>query len=129
MNAHLSRPFPLKTIPKLRILAALTCLFLPQTGGCSGPSNPLIGSWKFSSATGTMAGSCQATNVFAEKLWRFTIQGENKQGSAAVTYNVTPKQVFVINAGTGGFAAYNIIDKNHVYTESAWGRCIYERTQ
>ena len=129
MNAHLSKPTSLKQIPRLAILAALTCLFVPQTGGCSGPSNVLIGHWKYSSATGTMAGSCDATNVFTDKVWTYTLQIGGGPASTQVTYNVSATQVFVINAASGQFGTYTIIDKNHVYTESAWGRCIYERTQ
>lgn len=115
-----------------RIIAlalAAVCLSLPLIGGCTGASsNLLIGSWKFSRATGTMAKGCNATNVFTDKTWTFTFQGGGT-ASAGVTYNVNPKEIFVINSGTGGFGTYKIIDENHVYTESAWGNCIYERTK
>lgn len=114
---------------RLAAVVALVCLFLPIMGGCQAANkNVLIGSWRFSSATGTMNGACQATDVFTEKTWTFTLQTGGGAVTTAVTYNVSPKQIAVINATTGGFATYTLIDKNHVYTESAWGRCIYERT-
>lgn len=116
---------------KLIAIPALALLLFPAVGGCrQAGKNVLLGSWKYSSATGSMSAKvCEVTQEFTENAWKYTMPGDLGPTTVRVTYNITPQQIFVINPNTEGSQSYVSMDKDHIYTESAWGRCIYERVK
>ena len=132
---------------KLASGAALVILLMPTLGGCKGGgagNNPLIGSWKFTNFTGT-AGNCSSTSVFKDTVAIISYPGTaadpNNPYSEAVparTVNVPvirymPSATLVV-ALTGGqgfpmdHVNYNFSDSNHMWTENAYGKCYFERT-
>jgi hypothetical protein len=115
-------------------LAALLGLLLPTVGGCSSASNnPLIGSWKFSSTNNKFGpAGCSSKFVFAEKTATIStpptrVIPAGSVRSMAVTYVASPTLVSVMT-NAAGHVNYSFVDKNHMYTADAWGKCNYERT-
>ena len=98
-----------------------------------GADNPLIGSWKFSS-TNLKSGPTGCVSVFVFRETTATIThppsslypGGSVQ-NMAVTYVPSPTTVFVMTSAAG-HVNYNFVDHNHMYTETAWGKCNYQRT-
>jgi hypothetical protein len=119
--------------PNRAFLAALLLLSMPVTGGCSSsPTNPLLGSWKFSSTTQQSGPSaCSISFVFADKTATITtaatsvIPGGTR--SMAVTYVAAPTMVAVMT-NAAGHVNYTFTDKDHMYTEDPWGKCFYQRS-
>ena len=125
------------------VLALLSATLL--TGSCAAAdSNPLIGSWKFTKLTGTTT-SCSATSVFKEKVavitYAATKADPNNPYSTAtparvvnlpvIRYMPSPSQVVALTGGHGfpmSHENYTFTDKNHMWTETAYGKCYYERT-
>jgi hypothetical protein len=124
-----------KTI-KQAFLAVLLSLSMPTVGVCnSANTNPLIGSWKFSS-TNKKSGpaECDSTFVFTEKMATITASPSNVifKGSArsmAVTYIVASPKLVAVMTNAPGSVEYNLVNNNRMYTEDAWGRCNYDRTK
>jgi hypothetical protein len=132
-------------MPKLASLAALLVLSMPTVSGCSSADkNPLLGSWKFTSATGTAA-SCSSSYVFKENVAVISYPGTpadpNNPYSEAiparvvnlpvVRYMPSPSLVVAMTGGQGfpfDHSNYNFVDRNHMWTESVYGKCYYERT-
>ena len=120
-------------LSKLASLAVLLALAMPAVGGCSGAgSNPLIGSWKFVNTTDKAgATGCNSNFVFTDKMAMITtppssvIPGGSVR-SMAVTYVASATLVSGMT-NAAGHVNYTFADKNHMYTEDAWGRCNYER--
>lgn len=104
--------------------------------GCSGSGdNPLIGSWKFSGTTGQMSAQvCYATMTFTETGSRNGKATFSSPPSGGLVPPTTTMNVIYVPAPTlvtvmaGNNVNYTFTDKNHTYTDSAWGKCLYERT-
>ena len=116
-------------------LAALLSVSMPTVGGCSGANaNPLLGSWKYSSTTSKFgAAGCSTTFVFTPTMATITsppssVIPAGSVSSMAVTYVASPTLVSVMT-NAAGHVNYSFVDKDHMYTEDAWGRCNYERTK
>ena len=123
------------SIAKLASLVAILILSMSTGGGCSSADkNPLIGSWKFSSTNNKFGASgCSSAFVFKEKMATITTPPSSvipagSVRSMAVTYVASPTLVSVMT-NAPGHVNYTFVDKNHMYTEDAWGRCNYERTK
>ena len=118
---------------KLVYLAVLLTLSIPTVVGGSSDKNPLIGSWKFSSTNNKFgAAGCDSKFVFTEKMATITSPPSSviPQGSVrsmAVRYVPSPTLVTVMT-NAAGHVNYTFVDKNHMYTEDAWGKCNFERT-
>src|ERR1700739_4205878 len=131
MTNKLSRAF---AGTKLVSLAAVFTLLVPTVGGCSSTSkNPLIGSWKFTSTNNKFGASgCSSTFVFMEKQATITsppskVIPKGSVSTMAGTYVASPTLVTVMT-NAAGHVNYTFTDKNHMYTEDAWGKCNFERT-
>jgi hypothetical protein len=132
------------------VLSALLCLGTPVIGGCSpASSNPLIGSWKFASLTGTTT-DCYSTAVFKDNVAIIsypevpalpnnaysTVTPARTVSVQILRYMPSATMVVAMSGGGGANAQhfpddhenFNFVDKNHMWNESAWGKCYYERT-
>ena len=126
------------------ILPALV-LALPMLSNCApGDSNPLIGSWKFQKLTGTTI-NCWATSVFKENVVVINYPArpadpKNPYSTAVaarvvnvpvIRYMPSPTLVVTLTGGHGypmEHGNYNFVDKDHMWDETAYGKCYYERT-
>ncbi len=145
MNPNFSRIARSFGVSKRGMLAALLCLAMPMTGGCKGAGgNPLIGSWKFSSLTGTTT-QCYSTVVFKSDLVEISYPEVPKDPANPYSEEVPARTVrvpvirympsaSVVVALTGGNGYptdntnYTFTDNDHMWNESAWGKCLYERS-
>jgi hypothetical protein len=121
-------------IPRLASIVTLVILSMPTAGGCNSPNaNPLIGSWKFTTTNNKFGASgCSSSFVFTEKMATITtppssVIPDGSVSSMAVTYVASPMLVTVMT-NAAGHVNYTFLDKNHMYTEDAWGKCNYELT-
>lgn len=132
------------SISRLASLAVVLILSMPAIGGCrSADSNPLIGSWKYSGPAGV--NQCTSTSVFNEKMailsYPATPALPNNPYSTAtpartanvpvIRYMPSPTLVVLLTGGQGyptDSTNYNFVDRNHMWTETAYGKCTYERT-
>ena len=135
------------SIWKLISVAALVILLMPTLGGCKGVdagNNPLIGSWRLSSSTGDST-TCASTYVFKDSVSIVSYPGtaadpKNPYSEAVPARTVSvpvirymPSATLVV-AMTGGqgfpmdHVNYNFTDGNHMWNETAYGKCYYERT-
>ena len=127
-------PASTRLISKLASVAAVLGLLMPAVGGCSsaGP-NPLIGSWKFSSTNNKFgATGCQSAFVFTDKTATITtppskVIPAGAVRSMAVSYVTASPALVAVMTNAAGHVNYSFVDRNHMYTEDAWGRCNYER--
>jgi hypothetical protein len=100
----------------------------PAAAGPKDPNNLLIGSWKFS-GIGTDAtaapGGCATAVTFTPT--QQTMTDLSGTSSHAVTYNASPKGVYVMSdAGIAAHTTYIVLDPNHVQLDS-WPACTFTR--
>lgn len=124
-------------------LFAFVCLFATACQG--GGDNPLIGRWKFTRLTGPNNQSCKSTAEFKDKAaligYAAVPADPNNAYSKAVParvanvpvirYMPSASLVVVLTGGAGypmDHSNYNFVDKDHMWDETAYGRCYYERT-
>jgi hypothetical protein len=120
------------SISKLVSLAALLSLSVPMVAS-SADENLLIGSWTFSSTDNKFGpAGCPSLFVFKETTATIThppsdVYPGGSVQNMTVTYVPSPAVVFVMT-NAAGHVNYNFVDHDHMYTEDAWGKCNYERT-
>ncbi len=121
---------PTRPVSKPAFLALALAIGLPACANTV--SNPLIGTWKFVSTTNSQGPvACNSSFVFAENTATISTPPSSIiPGGAvrtmAVHYVPSPTLVSVVT-DAAGHVNYNIVDKDHMYTEDAWGRYYYQR--
>ena len=130
----MTKPSPASTlaVSKLASFVAVLSLSMPTVGACSrANSNPLIGSWQFSSTTSTYgAAGCSSAFVFTAERATITDAPSNAISAGSVRTLVVryvPSPTLVTVMTNGNDVNYTMVDNSHMYTESPYGKCYYRR--
>lgn len=135
MNPRKSDSNGTKRFSRVACLPILLLLAIWSSNCSQAADNPLIGDWKFTRLTGTA--SCASTSVFKDNVaiisYPATPYAEARVANVPVIrYMPSATLVVALTGGKGipmNHENYTFVDKNHMWTETAYGKCYYERTK